>query len=272
MGGADGAPSDSTPAMASSSAPSEAPGDPVPSEGCGAGGGNPSITNSLVSVPSGYDGSTPVPVVIAFHANGNPNSQLQGIFGDKLKDTFMMVYPSGGSDNSWQYPGDKAQGFDAPMADVLSKACVDTSRIYAIGHSGGAQFVTQLLCNGEDRFRAVAPVASSKYCNGWDAVPAIVIHGLDDQERGSKYNINDGDGKIDFGIYSDSNGCGTESVAFEPMDTGCPSSVHPGCLEYTGCDAATQFCNHDDPQYSGTNHGVPCFAPTVVFDFFESQK
>jgi polyhydroxybutyrate depolymerase len=248
-------------------------GDPVPSEGCGSGGGGtPTISNSLVSVPDGYDGSTPVPVVIAFHANGNGNNQLQGIFGNKLSGKYMMVYPSGGSDQSWQYPGDKGSGFDMPISDILSKACVDTKRIFAIGHSGGAQFLTQLLCNGETHFRGVVPVASSHYCNGWDAVPALVIHGLDDQERGSKYNINDGDGAIDFSVYHDSNGCGMESTPFEPVDSGCPASVHPGCVEFNDCSARTLFCNHDDPQYGTTNHGVPCFGPSVVFDFFESQK
>jgi polyhydroxybutyrate depolymerase len=250
----------------------EPAGEPVPSEGCSSGNANPSVTNSIVTLPDGYDGSTPVPVVIAFHANGNPNTQLQGIFGDKLGGDYMMVYPSGGGDNSWQYPGDKASGFDGPISDVLANACVDTSRIYSMGHSGGAQFLTQLLCNGEDRFRAVVPVASSKYCNGWDSVAALVIHGLNDEERGSKYNINDADGAIDFGVYRDSNGCGMESTPFEPMDSGCPGSVDPGCLDFQGCDAATQFCNHNDPQYGTTNHGVPCFGPSVVFAFFESQK
>jgi polyhydroxybutyrate depolymerase len=62
------------------------------------------------------------------------------------------------------------------------------------------------------------------------------------------------------------------STPFEPTDSGCPASVHPGCVEYADCDAPTQFCNHDDPQYGTTNHGVPCFGPSVVFDFFESLK
>ena len=59
---------------------------------------------------------------------------------------------------------------------LLSQACVDENRIYATGHSSGAQFLVQLLCSGDGDFDAVAPVASSVYCQKWQkgAVPSLI--------------------------------------------------------------------------------------------------
>jgi polyhydroxybutyrate depolymerase len=55
---------------------------------------------------------------------------------------------------------------------------------------------------------------------------------------------------------------------------GCQSSgktVNPGCVSYDGCLAPTIWCSHDDPQYSGTSHGVPCFAVAAMHAFFGSS-
>jgi polyhydroxybutyrate depolymerase len=32
----------------------------------------------------------------------------------------------------------------------------------------------------------------------------------------------------------------------------------------------TIWCSHNDPNYSGTQHGVPCFAMKAMADFFTS--
>jgi hypothetical protein len=30
----------------------------------------------------------------------------------------------------------------------------------------------------------------------------------------------------------------------------------------------TIWCSHNDPSYSGTQHGIPCFAIKAMYDFF----
>lgn len=243
----------------------------VPSPGCTGGDANASIPSAVLDKPTGYDGSTPTPVLFAFHGAGGNSSSLQGPFASEAKARgYLGVYLKS-SGNEWNVRNDTPvldEAYDA----LLENYCVDVNRVFAVGHSSGAQMITQLLCAGEDRFRAVAPVASSKYCNGWDATAAIVIHGVDDVERGGqgqmKYGLNDGDGRIDFGVYHDSNECSDESTPFEPGGQ-CGANIHPGCVEYTGCAARLQFCNHDDPQYGTSNHGVPCFAAQAMFGFFD---
>lgn len=260
---------------------------PKPSAGCSAGNSTAQIPNALLDLPNGYDGMTPVPLVLALHANGNPNTQLQGAFGSEGKSRgYMLVYPKSAG-GGWDVNAGDLDRVNAAYDAVLQNYCVDENRVYGTGHSGGAQTLTQMLCRGDDRFRAVAPVASSRYCNGWDAVAALVIHGICDQERGGsdenpdcplpggnafadKYGVRDVDGAKDFDVYKSSNMCGDQSMAFTPGGN-CGGSIDPGCVEYQGCAARTLFCNHNDPQYSGTNHGIPCFASKAIFDFFDEE-
>lgn len=246
--------------------------DPSPSPGCGASNANVAPpTGTVIQEPDGYDGTSPVPVLFAFHGAGGNASSLQGPFASDAKSRgYLGVYLKS-SGSAWSIQADTPT-LDAAYDAIVQNYCVDLNRLFAVGHSSGAQMITQLLCAKEDRFRAVAPVASSKYCNGWDATAAIVIHGVDDIERGgqgeNRYGLDDGDGHIDFGVYRDSNECTEAATAFDPGGN-CGANIDPGCVEYDACSARTVFCNHNDPQYGTSNHGVPCFASKVMFDFFD---
>lgn len=243
-----------------------------PSAKCGMGSGMPSLNvqNTIVTIPDNYDGSTPVPVVIAFHAAGNGNDQLQGIIGNTFKSEYIMLYPKS-SGNEWN------NGTDAPKVDALfdaldANACYDTNRVFAVGHSSGAQFIVQRLCAGERRFRAVSPVASSVYCSSWDPIPALVIHGIGDVER-TMYGLNDGDGLKDIVPYRTSNSC--QETYVEVDVEGCQSGntqVDPGCRDFDGCVERTRWCQHNDPQYGTSHHGVPCFGARVMKDFFDMYR
>jgi hypothetical protein len=246
--------------------------EPSPSAMCGSGSGMPALNlqNTLLSIPDSYDGSTPVPVVVAFHAAGNGNDQMQGIIGSTFEGEYIMLYPKS-SGNEWN------NNSDAPKVDSIfdaldASACYDQNRVFAAGHSSGAQFIVQRLCAGERRFRAVSPVASSVYCQSWDPVPALVIHGIGDQER-EAYGLNDGDGEKDIVPYRTSNSC---QETFAPVEVeGCQSGgvqVEPGCRDFDGCVERTRWCQHNDPQYGTSHHGVPCFGARVMKDFFDLYR
>lgn len=254
-----------------------------PSAGCAKASAQLTIANSLVGLPTGYNGKDPVPAVIAFHAAGNDNTSIQNAFkGSDLAKKYLMVYPNSTSATTadktgWNMQADKSR-YLAVRAALLSDACVDENRIYGTGHSSGAQFVAQLLCSGDADFAAVAPVASSVYCQKWKdgAVPALIIHGVMDEER-TKYNLNDGDGKKDLQPYLASNSCQMTSTPFEPDISRCNNiqgidgkPFNAGCVEFSGCSVKTRWCNHNDPQYGTSNHGIPCFGVRAIYDFFES--
>lgn len=254
-----------------------------PSAGCAKASAQVTIPNSLVGVPTGYSGKDPVPAVIAFHAAGNDNTSIQNAFkSSDLAKKYLMVYPNSTSATTanktgWNMQADKSRYLEVKAA-ILSQACVDENRIYATGHSSGAQFVVQLLCSGDGDFDAVAPVASSVYCQKWKngAVPALIIHGVQDEER-TKYNLNDGDGKKDLQPYLTSNSCQMTSTPFTPDISRCNNiqgidgkPFNAGCVEFSGCSAKTRWCNHNDPNYGTSNHGIPCFGVRAIYDFFES--
>lgn len=240
--------------------------DVQPSAGCANANGSPSLNlqNTIIAIPPSYDGTTPVPVVMAFHAAGNPNTQLKDRYADDLEDKYIVLYPKS-SGNEWNNNAD-ASKVDAMFSELTTNACIDENRVFATGHSSGAQFVVQRLCAGESRWRAVAPVSSSKYCDSWDPVPALVIHGIGDQERSWDPN-----GEEDIVPYRTSNGCSESSMDY-PVD-GCQSGstqVDPGCVQFDGCSEITLWCQHNDPQYGTSHHGIPCFADALIREFFDS--
>jgi polyhydroxybutyrate depolymerase len=114
-------------------------------------------------------------------------------------------------------------------------------------------------------FKGVAPVAASDYGAMMGPIPAMYIQGKMDKERGN------GDGHETVARFRAANSCMDTSMPFTVM--GCQSSgttVDPGCVSYNGCKAPTIWCSHNDPAYSGTMHGVPCFAMKAMYDFFKS--
>lgn len=254
-----------------------------PSAGCAKQSAQVTLPNSLVAIPPNYTGKDPVPAVIAFHAAGNDNTQMQNAFkSSDLAKKYLMVYPNSTSATTanktgWNMQADKNRYLEVKAA-LLNDACVDENRIYATGHSSGAQFLVALLCSGDADFDGVAPVASSVACQKWKngAVPALVIHGVQDEER-TKYGLNDGDGKKDLQPYLTSNMCEMTSTPFDPDLSRCNNvngvdgkPFDDGCVEFSGCSVKTRWCNHNDPQYGTTNHGIPCFGIRAIYDFFES--
>ncbi len=254
-----------------------------PSAGCAKQSAQVTIPNSRVGVPMGYTGKDPVPVVIAIHAAGNDNSSMENTFkSSDLAKKYLMVYPNSTSaatanKTGWNMQADKNRFLEIQAA-VLSQACVDENRVFATGHSSGAQFIVALLCSGDGAFDAVAPVASSVSCQKWKngPVPALIIHGVQDEER-TKYNLNDGDGKKDLQPYLTSNECSMMSTPFDPELSRCSNvkgvdgkAFNDGCVTFSGCKADTRWCNHNDPQYGTTNHGIPCFGVRAIYDFFET--
>jgi polyhydroxybutyrate depolymerase len=247
----------------------------VPSAGCGRGGrpAGGAVTvdgDHIYTFPASYDGQTPMPLIFAFHANANPIDQIRTLTnGSALQQSFVMAFPK--SVGAGWVLGTDAPRLDRWYEELLANYCIDTSRVFATGHSSGAQFIVQLLCQGEDRFRAIAPVASSMYCQSWNPIDTLLIHGANDMERANTNQ--DANGRKDLGPYLASNGCDMTTAPY--ATPGCMSgnvSVNPGCVSYGGCEKTMIWCSHNDPSYSNTNHGWPCFASQAMFDFFSGIR
>jgi polyhydroxybutyrate depolymerase len=251
------------------------------SAGCGLAQGapqNPTLDAGIIFFPPGYDGSTPTPLVLAFHGANRTNVQMRiedsRTADGVLEQNYVVAYlKSAGT--AWDLNTDYPR-FDAALQAIEQQYCIDTTSVFAFGHSSGAQFIAQMLgARQEARFAGVVPVSSSRFQNpSWAPVPTFAIHGLQDTARPQ-----DPDGADDIIQYTESNQC---SGGSQPVNVPqCNSlaggvAVSPGCRQYDGCAAPVLFCNHNDPNYldngNPTNHGWPCFANEQIFAFYESLR
>ena len=234
---------------------------------------NVNVPNSIVTFPDNYDGTTPVPMMFGFHGAGRTNQEFHDVDartgGSAMEDNFVMVYIKAAG-SGWARSD--VSRLDEAYNQITQNHCVDLNRVFATGHSSGAFFIEMLLCDGETRFSAVAPVAGSRVCDGWDnPIPTLLIHGLNDNQR---IGEDDTDGSKERSQYLAANGCDMTSTQYSGA-MACNSihnqaAVDNGCVQYDGCSQTFVFCNHNDLNYGDTNHGWPCFANQTMYDFLSA--
>jgi polyhydroxybutyrate depolymerase len=247
-----------------------------PSPGCGKGGrpsgGQVSVSNtSLYMFPTSYDGTKPFPLLIALHACGNPNTEFVSLTDNTGFATgYVRSFPNTpDSQQCWSsYSGDSARIL-SQYDEVTNNYCIDENRVFAIAHSSGAQMLVQILSHKSDaqhlNLKGVSPVAADPY-NVALPMPVLYIDGQHDNQR-SANSATDTVAK-----FRAANMCATTSTKYDVMTCNSTDSGHPlvdpGCIKYDGCSVPTIWCSHNDPSYSGTEHGVPCFAIQAMQDFF----
>jgi len=151
----------------------------------------------LVHLPTAYDGSTDLPLVVAMHGGfGNAyNLENQSQLSVKADlENFIVVYPEGvkgGVLNISSWNAGWCCGFasnnsiddvgfiDALLDTLIGQFAIDTTRVYATGMSNGGFMSYRLACELSDRIAAIAPVSASMAmasCNPGRAVPIIHFH------------------------------------------------------------------------------------------------
>jgi polyhydroxybutyrate depolymerase len=123
-------------------------------------------------VPSGYDGSKPVPLLVDFHGlSGSGQQEESNSPAYKTvtdKDGVIAAYPNGKSGPNgagWNVGPCCVANVDdvafakALVADVEKVACIDPKRVYAVGFSMGGGMSHYIACHAADVFAAVAPAA-----------------------------------------------------------------------------------------------------------------
>ncbi len=142
--------------------------------------------------------------MLNLHGSGTTAADQEAFSGMDAtadRDGFIVAYPQGlirdGAGYDWNVPGEPLVGgrsvpsgaaddvtFLTDLVGVLEhRYCIEPTRVYATGFSGGARTVSQLACDAPDVFAAVAPVSGLRYpmpCPATRAVPVIAFHGTDD--------------------------------------------------------------------------------------------
>jgi len=250
-------------------------------------------------VPPGYDGTTPLPVVLNFHGfTSSGPLQQEGTKMDELaeREGFIVAYPNG-LDNSWNAGvccGRSAEtnvddvGFTRAVIDDLgARGCIDTARVYATGMSNGGFLSHRLACEAADVIAAAAPVAAvlgidESACNPSRPIPILQLNGTADPlvsyEGGGLADSPSAQDSIDGWIARD--GCsGEPQITYENGAATCETASDcDGEVSVTLCSiegAGHCWPGQPCPERLGSLVGEPTFdidANEVMWELFSTAK
>jgi polyhydroxybutyrate depolymerase len=146
-------------------------------------------------VPSGYDPTQPVPLVVSFHgwlSSPNANSIITGWSRLAEREGFLLAFPQGtsfpqrwNSGSTWHVSAAQdVQFFSDLLDELVALASVDSSRIYVNGFSNGGGMSVHLGCKATDRIAAIGSVAGAvvemEDCSPTRPLPVMAFHGTAD--------------------------------------------------------------------------------------------
>lgn len=229
----------------------------LPSAGCGKTGSPtgklPDQTSSVNGVPRGYDLFVPSAydenraalLVFTYHGaggNANTNQFKFDDFSNAHGGASIQVAPQGWTSPEWDTNHfvpfnleDSLQLFDQVLDELAQNYCIDLNRVFAMGHSNGAQMAFHLGCLRGDKLRAIMPNAgrcfsygagvcdpdhppSSQQCQG--EVMVLSVMGEDDTTRHA-------DEAATVAGFRQRARCSSETEARDPSP----------CQRFLGCDA-----------------------------------
>ncbi len=217
----------------------------------------------LLHVPPGYNGKTPVPLVIDWHGlllDGPAQRDLSGYAELADKEGFIVAFPTG-IDQAWNVGPccttsravDDVAFARALVAEIEKLSCIDPKRVYSTGFSMGGGMTINLACRAADLFAAFAPAAfdllieSEQACQPSRPVSIITFRGRNDfivpyaggesmPPNGLNVTIHFRGAEGTFDFWKKANGC---------MGT---ATMKGACETYTNCAAGTEtaLCRGDD--------------------------
>ncbi|MFO0636981.1 MAG: dienelactone hydrolase family protein [Nannocystaceae bacterium] len=142
--------------------------------------------------------ASPPPVVFAWHGFGDsPWSARRSLDGVSAWRDGIIVAPQGAARTFEQFGATPRAGwqvhqgelgdrdlafFDAMVAELDRRGCLDRDRVYSTGFSNGGFFTNVLACHRADVLAAAAPTGGGGPFTGCDdaRVPILVTHGRKD--------------------------------------------------------------------------------------------
>jgi poly(3-hydroxybutyrate) depolymerase len=166
----------------------------TPSAGCGSATnpatGQLSMTirgnraDYLVTLPPNYSATAPSPLIFGFHGRNRTYLQFEQVDASQirtlLENRAVMVFPQSQGGPGWNFDAEVPPSidfFEALYTQMLANYCVDTSHVFAVGHSSGAYFSDILACRYGDRLRGIGDVSGAlQETNCVGNVAALLVH------------------------------------------------------------------------------------------------
>jgi polyhydroxybutyrate depolymerase len=220
-----------------------------------------------------------MPLVLQMHGSGGTSAgqaKTSGFEDVAAREGFVVasLQADGGI---WNVPVQDNRPDDVKyVSDVIDHVatllCVDTSRIYATGFSGGARMSSLLGCKLNERIAAIAPVSGLRWpapCGG-RPIPVLTFHGLADPR-------NTYDGHADRGAewvesvpdalsgWAGHNGCRPKVILEDPDG---PLST----MRYADCRAGAEvrLIRIDGLGHTWTRKEID--TTVVMWQFFKSHR
>ena len=148
----------------------------------------------LRRVPAGWDGISPLPLVVFYHGYGASAEEMMqdGALGEAVSGLGAILVAPNGVGKSWSFgAGGMARERDdvaftqRVLDDVEKSFPINTSQVLATGFSIGGSMTWWLACNLKGRFTGFAPIAGAFWMplpESCPAGPASIrhIHGTAD--------------------------------------------------------------------------------------------
>jgi polyhydroxybutyrate depolymerase len=250
----------------------------------------------LIHPPKGYDGKTPLPLVLVLHGavQGAINvERMSGMSAKADKENFLVVYPNGTSRSglapTWNAGAccgyaliNKVDdvGFLRALIDRLEHDyTIDPKHIFVTGISNGGMMSYRLACELADRVAAIAPVegAQDLECHPSGPVSVVIFHGTADflvPYNGGRTPFQIGPKRTDTPV--------TSTVAFWMKQDGCSTTpkheettqlridTYSGCKDGAGVALYTiRGGHHMWPGARLSRNDVP--ATDIMWSFFAAH-
>src|SRR5687767_6133094 len=231
-------------------------------------------------VPPGYDGRQRLPLVLDLHGSGgNSAGQARNSGLEALSATERFIVATLDAEGGrWNVPvqpnrPDDVMYVSDVIAHVASRVCLDDTRVYSTGFSGGGRMTSLLACQLGSRIAAVAPVSGLRFpgpCTG-RPVPVLTFHGLADAQnpydghaagRGAEWLESVPDALAGWARH---NSCTGDVVLDDPAG---PLST----MRYNGCGEGTEvrMIRIDGLGHTWTRKEVDTTG--VMWQFFKSHR
>jgi poly(3-hydroxybutyrate) depolymerase len=256
----------------------------------------------ILELPTVYDGTTPVPVLFAFHG-ASTDAQLflgQG-YGDVRAGAagrVLLVGPNAlvrNGQTAWVDPsGGQRDGvlpedvdfFDALVAELMANYCIDAGRVFAMGHGDGAILSNHLACLRGDVIRGVGPFSGAgpailgTRCIG--KVAAFIGHNPKEGDPVECAQVSGGScpwtllwaetGWPTTQYWTQQDGCADPgAMPTVPLAGDGTTGAPPPCTSFVGCDGnyPVTLCLYDYWNQSIGPHAFPVqWGARLMTDFF----